>query len=138
MAHRCLDNQGPNVLYYMVAIFGLKFSYILWGFLILKNYYVVYTQCIVITKNYTPICWTGNLTEWCMHTCSRVMLITYLYSHVQFVKFSRAWNKSQPLAIFQPIFTIWPSKSNLLCQIYSAFPIGKPLTVYRNVPAFNP
>ena len=27
---------------------------------------------------------------------------------------NRAWNSSQLLAIFRPIFTIWPSKSDLL------------------------
>ena len=46
-------------------------------------------------------------------------------------------HSSRPLAIFQSIFTIWPSKSNLLGQIYCTFPMGKPLIVYRNVPAFK-
>ena len=53
------------------------------------------------------------------------------------IHYSRAWNNSQPLAIFQPIFTIWPSKSNLLGQIYCTIPMGKPLIVYRNVPAIK-
>ena len=50
---------------------------------------------------------------------------------------ARAWNSSQPLAIFRPIFPVWPSKSNLLGQFYCTFPIGKPLIVYCNVPAFQ-
>ena len=50
---------------------------------------------------------------------------------------NRAWNNSQLLTIFQPIFTIWLSKSNLLGQIYCTFPMGKPLIVYSNAPAFK-
>ena len=42
-----------------------------------------------------------------------------------------------PFSIFQPIFTIWPSKFNLLSQIYCTFSMGKPLIVYSNVPAFK-
>ena len=49
----------------------------------------------------------------------------------------RAWNSSRPLAIFRPIFPIWPSKSNLLGHIYCTFPMEKSLIVYRNVPAFK-
>ena len=49
----------------------------------------------------------------------------------------RAWNSSQPLAIFRPIIPIWPSKSNLLGHIYCIFPMGTPLIVYSNVPAFK-
>ena len=39
--------------------------------------------------------------------------------------FNRAGICSWPLAIFRPIFPIWPSKSNLLDQIYCTFLIGK-------------
>ena len=46
-------------------------------------------------------------------------------------------NNSQPLAIFLPLFTIWPSKSNLLGQIYCTFPMEKPLIIYSNIPAFK-
>ena len=48
----------------------------------------------------------------------------------------RAWNSSQPLAIFWPN-SIWPSKSYLLGHIYCTFPMEKPLIVYSNVPAFK-
>ena len=48
----------------------------------------------------------------------------------RFIHSYRAWNSSRPLAIFRPIFSIWPSKSNLLGQIYCTFPMGKPLIVY--------
>ena len=40
---------------------------------------------------------------------------------------------SQPSAIFQPFSGIWPSKSNLLGQIYYTFSMGKPMIVYKNV-----
>ena len=49
----------------------------------------------------------------------------------------RAWNNSQPLAIFILIFLIWLSISNLLGQIYCAFPMAMPLIVYCNVPALR-
>ena len=41
------------------------------------------------------------------------------------------------MAIFWPIFPIWPSKSDLLGQIYCTFPMGKLLIVYCNVPALR-
>ena len=49
----------------------------------------------------------------------------------------RAWNTSQPLAIFWPICSIWLNKSDLLGHIYCTFPKGKPLIIYCNVPAFK-
>ena len=49
----------------------------------------------------------------------------------------RSWNSGRPLAIFRPICPIWPSKSSLLGQIYCTIPMGKPLIVYCNIPAFK-
>ena len=57
------------------------------------------------------------------------------------VVYKRPWGSgkqsSWPLAIFQPTFTIWLNKSNLLGQIYCTFPMEKPLIVYWNAPAFK-
>ena len=41
------------------------------------------------------------------------------------------WNNSQPSAIFRGT---WPSKFNLLGQIYYTFSMGNPIIVYKNVP----
>ena len=48
--------------------------------------------------------------------------------------YSRAWNNSRPSAIFRSFSGIWPSKSNLLGQIYYTFSMGNPVIVYKNVP----
>ena len=42
-----------------------------------------------------------------------------------------AWNSSQSLDTFWPIFRIWPS--NMLGQICRIFPMSKPFIVYNNV-----
>ena len=62
-------------------------------------------------------------------------LKTFLPSIISLPVIPRAWNNSQPLAIFRPICPIWPSKSNLLGQIYCTFPMGN--HCYYNVPAFK-
>ena len=77
--------------------------------------------------------------KWCIPFLSQWRLdmnknIVSLLDHIRIIW---AWNSSQPLAIFWPIFPIWPSKSNLLGQIYCTFPMGKPLIVYSNVLAFK-
>ena len=50
-------------------------------------------------------------------------LKTFLPLIISLPVIPRAWNNSRPLAIFRPICPIWPSKSNLLGQIYCTFPM---------------
>ena len=56
---------------------------------------------------------------------------TYSATHV------RAQNNDLSQVIFPPISAYDRAKSNLVGQIYCAFPMGKPMIVCNNVPILN-
>ena len=74
--------------------------------------------CTIVASE--PDCYAKYIIVKCIYT--------YIHTELEI---------SRPLAIFWPIFPIWPSKSNLLGQIYCTFPMGKPLIAYCNVPALR-
>ena len=134
------------------------------GFSCANANYSRYCEFFVFTYNYTGLslwvcskrtCWRGSYKTWTgmeyriislimkwPRSCGTGLLImTNIVITVGQWKnndiWLRAWNSSWPLAIFRPIFPIWPSKSYSLGHIYCTFPMEKPLIVYSNVPTFK-
>ena len=110
-------------------------TYSKWGMHLHAFVYII-PICIVFlclcVCVYVPVCASYSYVCACM--C--VLVCMHVCVHAC-VRVCRAWNNSRPLAIFRLIFTIRPSKSNLIGHIYCTLPMGKPLLVYTNVTAFK-